>query len=63
VVTALILSVHPDYSIIQKRNPNFQYGEVQAAVAVFILVICFLGESEKSAKICFYFECSQQFSG
>jgi hypothetical protein len=47
VVTALILSVHPDYSIVEKRNPNFQYGEVQAAIAVFILVICFIGESQK----------------
>ncbi|PNF32094.1 Integral membrane protein GPR155 [Cryptotermes secundus] len=42
VVTALILSVDPDYSIVEKRNPNFQYGEVQAAIAVFILVISFI---------------------
>lgn len=41
VVTALMLSVHPDI-ITEKRNPNFQYGEVQAAVAVFILVISFI---------------------
>lgn len=46
VVTALMLLVHPDI-IAEKRNPNFQYGEVQAAVAVFILVICFIGKSPK----------------
>jgi hypothetical protein len=50
VVTALILSVHPDYSIVEKRNPNVQYGEVQAAIAVFILVICIIGESQKECK-------------
>jgi hypothetical protein len=55
VVTALILSVHPDYSIVEKRNPNFQYGEVQAAVAVFILVICIIGKSEKECRNVFLF--------
>lgn len=56
MVTALILSVHPDYSIVDKRNPNFQYGEVQAAIAVFILVICFIGESREECKNGFYSE-------
>jgi len=41
MVTALMLSIQPDI-IVEKRNPNFQYGEVQAAVAVFILLICFI---------------------
>lgn len=55
MVTALILSVDPDYSIVEKRNPNFQYGEVQAAIAVFILVISFIGESQKECKNRFLF--------
>ena len=46
VVTALMLSVQPDV-IVEKRNPNFQYGEVQAAIAVFILLISFIGKSQK----------------
>ena len=49
VVTALMLFVQPDV-IVEKRNPNFQYGEVQAAVAVFILLICFIGKSQKNKK-------------
>lgn len=27
----------------KKRNPNFQYGNAQAAIALFILVISFIG--------------------
>lgn len=54
MVTALILSVHPDSVIVEKKNPNFQYGEVQAAVAVFILVVCFIGEFQKEVKACFH---------
>lgn len=26
-----------------KRNPNFQYGNAQAAVSLFVLVISFIG--------------------
>lgn len=47
LVTALMLSVHTDYINVGKRNPNFQYREAQASVAVFILVICFTGKSPK----------------
>lgn len=28
-----------------KRNPNFQYGNAQAAVSLFVLVISFIGMS------------------
>ncbi|XP_069678473.1 lysosomal cholesterol signaling protein isoform X1 [Periplaneta americana] len=42
LVTVLILSIEPFSMTIEKRNPNFQYGEVQAAIAVFILVLCFI---------------------
>jgi hypothetical protein len=55
VVTALILSLHPDSMIVEKKNPNFQYGEVQAAIAVFILVTCFIGESQEEHKSMFSF--------
>jgi hypothetical protein len=50
VVTVLIISVQPDSMTVEKRNPNFQYGEVQAAIAVFILVICFIGEFQHVYK-------------
>ncbi|KAJ9580870.1 hypothetical protein L9F63_023951, partial [Diploptera punctata] len=42
LVTVLLLSVNPNHIAEEKKNPNFQYGEVQAAVAAFILVICFI---------------------
>lgn len=32
-----------------KRNPNFQYGNAQAAISLFILVITFIG-NELNAK-------------
>jgi hypothetical protein len=41
--------------IVENRNPNFQYGEVQAAIDVFILVICFIGECQKKHKSMFSF--------
>ena len=44
LVTVLLLSVNPDFIAVEKRNPNFQYGEVQAAIAVFLLVLCFIGK-------------------
>jgi len=25
------------------RDPNFTYGEIQAIVAAFLLIVCFLG--------------------
>lgn len=27
-----------------KRNPNFQYGNAQAAISLFVLVISFIGK-------------------
>lgn len=29
-----------------KRNPNFQYGNAQAAISLFILVIAFIGKNK-----------------
>lgn len=31
-----------------KRNPNFQYGNAQAAISLFLLVIGFIGESRRN---------------
>lgn len=28
-----------------KRNPNFQYGNAQAAISLFVLVISFIGKT------------------
>lgn len=28
----------------EKRNPNFQYGNAQAAISLFVLVISFIGK-------------------
>lgn len=28
----------------EKRNPSFQYGNAQAAISVFLLVMCFIGK-------------------
>lgn len=28
-----------------KRNPNFQYGNAQAAISLFVLVISFIGKN------------------
>lgn len=31
-----------------KRNPNFQYGNAQAAISLFVLVISFIGENRNN---------------
>ncbi|XP_066995433.2 lysosomal cholesterol signaling protein isoform X2 [Anabrus simplex] len=41
MVTLLMLCVEQDTMAVEKRNPNFQYGETQAAVTVFLLIFCF----------------------
>lgn len=28
-----------------KRNPNFQYGNAQAAISIFLHVMCFIGKT------------------
>ncbi|KAJ6641073.1 Integral membrane protein, partial [Pseudolycoriella hygida] len=41
VVTLLLLDQN-NISTNEKRNPNFQYGNAQAAVSIFLLVMCFI---------------------
>lgn len=41
-VAALLLIFDPTNNVPDKRNPSFQYGNAQAAVSVFILVMCFI---------------------
>lgn len=33
-----------------KRNPNFQYGNAQAAICLFVLVISFVGKNYQKKK-------------
>lgn len=42
VASALLLTNHINTSPQEKRNPSFQYGNAQAAIAVFLLVMCFI---------------------
>lgn len=45
LVIALLLLDQTNISTNEKRNPNFQYGNAQAAVSIFLLVMCFIGKS------------------
>lgn len=42
LVTSALLFFDPSSSSEEKRNPSFQYGNAQAAISVFILVMCFI---------------------
>lgn len=42
IITALLLIFNSNDGTQEKRNPSFQYGNVQAAISVFILVMCFI---------------------
>uniref|UniRef100_A0A336MYM7 CSON010205 protein n=1 Tax=Culicoides sonorensis TaxID=179676 RepID=A0A336MYM7_CULSO len=42
ILVALLLIFDPNSNVPDKRNPNFQYGNAQAAISVFILVMCFI---------------------
>ncbi|XP_062542694.1 lysosomal cholesterol signaling protein [Armigeres subalbatus] len=42
VVSLLYLLDNKNITPTEKRNPSFQYGNAQAAVAVFLLVMCFI---------------------
>lgn len=42
LITVLMLAVRRE-TLDQKQDPNFQYGETQALVAVMVLVISFIG--------------------
>lgn len=44
ILVALLLIFDPNSNVPDKRNPSFQYGNAQAAISVFILVMCFIGE-------------------
>lgn len=42
---ALLLIVKKEVISPGGRDPNFTYGEIQAIVAAFLLIVCFLGKS------------------
>ncbi|XP_063701379.1 lysosomal cholesterol signaling protein [Culicoides brevitarsis] len=42
ILVSILLIFDPDKNISEKRNPSFQYGNAQAAISVFILVMCFI---------------------
>lgn len=44
LVIALLFIDRTNISTNEKRNPNFQYGNAQAAVSIFLLVMCFIGK-------------------
>lgn len=45
IVVGCLLIFDPENVIpTKKRNPNFQYGNAQAAVSLFVLVISFIGK-------------------
>jgi hypothetical protein len=41
LIAALLVFDYENITPSDKRNPSFQYGNAQAAIAVFILVMCF----------------------
>lgn len=43
VISALLIAFDSQSMPSQKQNPSFQYGNAQAAIAVFMLVMCFIG--------------------
>lgn len=42
LVSLLLIFDSNTYSPSDNRNPNFQYGNAQAAIAIFLLVMCFI---------------------
>lgn len=44
LVAALLLIDHNNITPTEKRNPSFQYGNAQAAISVFLLVMCLIGK-------------------
>lgn len=42
IVAMLLIFDWPNITPKEKRNPSFQYGNAQAAIAIFILVMCFI---------------------
>lgn len=44
LVAALLLIDRSNITPSEIRNPSFQYGNAQAAISVFLLVMCFIGK-------------------
>lgn len=44
VISGLLIALDSNVTTNVKHNPSFQYGNAQAAIAVFVLVMCFIGE-------------------
>lgn len=42
IVAILMIVDSPNLAPDEKKNPSFQYGHAQAAIAIFILVMCFI---------------------
>jgi hypothetical protein len=51
IVVALLLIVKKEVISSGGRDPNFTYGEIQAIVAAFLLIVCFLGKSKFKLKL------------
>lgn len=50
VVGCLLIFDGHNIKPITKRNPNFQYGNAQASISLFVLVISFIGKHEMTAE-------------
>lgn len=44
ILATILILVDGNHLPPGKRNPSFQYGNAQAAIAVFLLVMCFIGK-------------------
>lgn len=45
LISGLLVAFDSNVMSGEKHNPSFQYGNAQAAISVFMLVMCFIGNS------------------
>jgi len=43
IISGLLVAFDTNVMSGEKHNPSFQYGNAQAAISVFMLVMCFIG--------------------
>lgn len=47
IISGLLVAFDSNVMSGEKHNPSFQYGNAQAAISVFMLVMCFIGKLEE----------------
>lgn len=50
LISGLLVAFDSNVMSGEKHNPSFQYGNAQAAISVFMLVMCFIGECGSDFK-------------